>query len=150
MPRRLGRKDLTVKPASKQQNASKRRRIEDDQDNTAKERQKSSASHSTGGAAASRPKTPRLVSDRVLRSTPPGRRDPFDKLGDTEVGLITSFLSARDTEILRRVSKQWKGYSEYFHSTEAAVLRHFPWAAARAKKCGSREEFNLLFRRCGT
>lgn len=73
-------------------------------------------------------------------------RDPFDVLDDDAVFLIIDQLSARDTEILRRVSKLWKASSEA-HCGRNALLKHFPLAAAKLEGYGSREEENLHFRR---
>ena len=75
------------------------------------------------------------------------RMDPFMKLGDAEVYLVLSYLNAKETEPLRRVSKFWKTTSE-FHLTRKALLSRFPWAASRADQCENREESSLLFRRC--
>ena len=82
----------------------------------------------------------------VMRSKKKNRRDPFHVLNDDDVSLIIGYLQAADTETLRRVSKLWKASSEY-HCGRILLLHHFPWAAATALQCGSREESNLQFRR---
>ena len=84
---------------------------------------------------------------RVPRPRYRNRRDPFHTLNDDGVNMIIALLPARDTEILRRVSKLWKASSEY-HCGKSALLRFFPWAAAKANKCETEETANLLFRRC--
>ena len=95
------------------------------------------------GKKASKEKGPRIV-PRPQEHNP---RDPFHTLGDDEVSLIIALLPARDTETLRRVSKLWKRSSEY-HCANAALLKHFPWAIAKADSYETREEANLQFRRC--
>ena len=87
------------------------------------------------------------VSRRVPRPRNENLRDPFHTLGDDEVHLIITLLPARDTETLRRVSKLWKASSEY-HCGKSALVRRFPWAAAKANRCETREAANLQFRRC--
>ena len=73
-------------------------------------------------------------------------KDPFEYLGDDEVGSIISFLPASDTETLRRVSKLWKASSE-FHSSGAALQRHFGHLGEKADSYPTRESANLAFRR---
>lgn len=74
-------------------------------------------------------------------------RDPFRALAADIVFLIIHHLPARDTEILRRVSKLWKESSEA-HCGRNALQKHFPLFSARADSRGSWEEENLRFRRC--
>lgn len=74
------------------------------------------------------------------------RRDPFNVLDDDAVFLVIEQLSARETEILRRVSRLWKASSEA-HCGRNALKKHFPLAAAKRQGCGSRVEENLHFRR---
>ena len=92
---------------------------------------------------APKEKAPRKVS----RPRKQNLRDPFHTLSDDEVSLIIALLPVRDTETLRRVSKLWKASSEY-HCGKSALLKHFPWAIAKAEKCETREAANLQFRRC--
>ena len=73
-------------------------------------------------------------------------KDPFEYLGDDEVELIISFLSASQTETLRRVSKLWKASSE-FHNSGAALQRHFGHVGEKADSYPTRESANLTFRR---
>ena len=84
---------------------------------------------------------------RVKRPRTRNPRDPFHMFSDDEVHLIIALLPARDTETLRRVSKLWKASSEY-HCGKSALVRHFPWAAAKAARFETREAANLQFRRC--
>ena len=86
---------------------------------------------------------------RVPRPQKRNLRDPFHTLGDDEVHLIIALLPEGDTETLRRVSKLWKASSEY-HCGKGALMRHFPWATAKANRCETREAANLQFRRCCT
>lgn len=78
--------------------------------------------------------------------TSENRRDPFNVLKDDAVFLVIDRLSARETEILRRVSKLWKASSEA-HCGRNALRKHFPLVAAKTEGCGSRVEENLRFRR---
>jgi len=78
--------------------------------------------------------------------SPQTRCDPFDRLGDVEVGLIISLLPDADLEILRRVSRTWKRYSELFNRYSALKTR-FPWAMQRLYETGGRDCANLQFRR---
>lgn len=96
---------------------------------------------------------PRIVIDGMrraaTRSEPQSLRDPFHVLGDHEVELIISHLDAKDTETLRRVSTLWRASSEY-HCGRNMLLQHFPGMESKALNCQTREEMNLLFRRCRT
>ena len=96
---------------------------------------------------------PRIVKDGMRRAATRSKlqslRDPFHVLGDHEVELIISHLDAKDTETLRRVSTLWKASSEY-HCGRNILLQHFPEMESKARNCESREEMNLLFRRCRT
>jgi hypothetical protein len=74
------------------------------------------------------------------------RRDPFEYLGDVEVGLIICLLDDADLETLRRVSRSWKRYSEFFN-TYAAIKERFPWANEARYKAGGNGLANLQFRR---
>ena len=84
---------------------------------------------------------------RIPRPKKRNSRDPFHALNDDAVHLIIELLPARDTEIMRRVSKLWKASSEY-RCGKSALVRHFPWAAPKAERCETNEAANLLFRRC--
>ena len=84
---------------------------------------------------------------KVNKRFRPSRKDPFHVLGDHEVRDIISYLEARDTETLRRVSTLWKASSEY-HCERSVLLQHFPWMATEISESTTREEMNLLFRRC--
>ena len=77
----------------------------------------------------------------------PSLQDPFHVLGDHEVRHIINLLEARDTETLRRVSRLWKASAEY-HCERSLLLQHFPWMAPKISQSTTREELNLLFRRC--
>lgn len=94
------------------------------------------------------PKKPKKASVIVPRPNKENQnlRDPFNVLDDDAVFLIVEQLSARETEILRRVSKLWKASSEA-HCGRNALKKHFPLAAAKVEGCGSRKEENLRFRR---
>lgn len=70
--------------------------------------------------------------------------DPFERLGDDEVGIIISFLPTCTTETLRRVSKLWKFKSESHNGNEAS-RRHF--SHERTGDWASKEEANVKFRR---
>ena len=76
------------------------------------------------------------------------RRDPFQILSHELMCEVVSYVPARDTETLRRVSKLWKVSSERALSTRSAVLKHFPWATSRFQYCDTEVQKNLLFRRC--
>ncbi|MCJ1469510.1 hypothetical protein MMC07_008143 [Pseudocyphellaria aurata] len=95
--------------------------------------------------SSKQPKTASVIVPRPDRKKR-NRRDPFDVLVDDAVHLVISYLAARDTETLRRVSKLWKASSEA-HCGRNALQQHFPLAAAKTKGCGSRLEENLRFRR---
>lgn len=93
----------------------------------------------------------RRLKERAPRKVPRplihNLRDPLHTLHDDVVHLVIALLPRRDTETLRRVSKLWKASSEY-HCGKSALVRHFPWAAAKADGCETREAANLQFRRC--
>ena len=90
-------------------------------------------------------KPPKVVVPRPTKKNQ-NLHDPLNVLDDDIVFLIIDQLSARDTEILRRVSKLWKATSEA-HCGRNALQKHFPLAAAKIEGYGSREEENLRFRR---
>ena len=73
-------------------------------------------------------------------------KDPFEYLGDDEIGLVISFLPAPDTETLRRVSRLWKASSE-LHNSGVALQRHFGHFGETADCYPTRESANLAFRR---
>lgn len=83
----------------------------------------------------------------VTRRFLPSLQDPFHVLGDHEVREIITHLGARDTETLRRVSRLWKASAEY-HCERSLLLQHFPWMAIKISQRTTKEEVNLLFRRC--
>jgi hypothetical protein len=72
--------------------------------------------------------------------------DPFECLGDVEVGIIISLLPDRDLETLRRVSRLWKRYSEYFNKY-SAIKERFSWANEAVYQAGGSNFANLQFRR---
>ena len=84
---------------------------------------------------------------RVTGKFEPSLQDPFYVLGDHEVRKIITLLEARDTEILRRVSRLWKASAEY-HCAKSLLLQNFPWMATKLSQSATRDEWNLLFRRC--
>ena len=92
----------------------------------------------------------RTAQGKVVRVTgkfSPSLQDPFHVLGDHEVQEIITHLDVRDTETLRRVSRLWKASAEY-HCERSILLQHFPWMAIKISQSTTREELNLLFRRC--
>ena len=72
--------------------------------------------------------------------------DPFKYLGDDEIYIIISNLSARDTETLRRVSQLWKATSEY-HCSQSILTQKLPWASTQNLMELSKNETNLHYRR---
>ena len=84
---------------------------------------------------------------RVNQRLRPSLQDPFHILGDLEVRQIIDLLEVRETETLRRVSRLWKASAEY-HCERGRLLQHFPWMASKIFQSTTREELNLLFRRC--
>lgn len=72
--------------------------------------------------------------------------DPFKRLGDNETYIIISYLSAKDTETLRRVSKLWKATSEY-HCSMSIMKQMLPWAPSQESAELSRRDVNLWYRR---
>lgn len=89
---------------------------------------------------------PKQRNKLVTRPAKRNMRDPFMVLNDDLVFLVIDQISAKDTEILRRVSKLWKACSEV-HCGRNALQKHFPIAALRAGGILSREEENIRFRR---
>ena len=93
------------------------------------------------------PKAPRR---RKVHKVPRPRNlnglDPFQRLGDDEVYNIISYLSAEDTETLRRVSRFWKATSEH-HCGKSILAQTLPWVPLQDLAGLSREELNLQYRR---
>ena len=83
---------------------------------------------------------------KLIYPVNPNGRDPFQHLNDDEIQQIICYLSAKDTEIMRRVSKFWKATSEY-HCGKSVLLQHLPWAASHDLNSWSNEEINLYYRR---
>ena len=99
--------------------------------------------------AALRHKRPATrATSKIERPVDQNSKDPFDYLGDDEVGIIISFLSAFEMEKLRRVSKLWKASSE-FHNAGEALQRHFGHIGERAADYPTTEAASLAFRRRG-
>ena len=72
--------------------------------------------------------------------------DPFKYLGDDEIYIIISNLSAKDTETLRRVSQLWKATSEY-HCSQSILTLKLPWASTQSLVELSKSDTNLRYRR---
>jgi hypothetical protein len=72
--------------------------------------------------------------------------DPFKALPLEIAGLVISHLSPLDTELVRRVSKDWKNVCERVVGAQW-IKECFPKSGAAKQLFSSVEEANLTFRR---
>lgn len=93
----------------------------------------------------------RLHSHHGYRESPTKMQrtnDPLAILGDLEMDLVLSFLSVRETIVIRRVSTLWKARID-FRLTSSAIRRHYPTAEEAQTVYRTRDEEALAFRRVG-
>ena len=73
-------------------------------------------------------------------------KDPFQRLDDVAISQIFQYLSPKNTETVRRVSKHWKSISEFFCG-RGLFQQHYKHVEPMIDRCTTREASNLLFRR---
>ena len=110
-------------------------------------KRKGSTSKSKRQTRLPKSKHGKRLSGRGIQSKPEihtTRIDPFQRLPDTAIEIIIFHLPNLMTETLRRVSRTWQYYSEYFNAN-TAIARRFPHTVVPVLP--SRDFANLVFRR---
>lgn len=121
---------------------TKRKRQSDDDDSSYKSPTKSWFQSSKRNTK----QPPRKKVARVANPHLKKKRDPLRVVDDDVFALINSHFSATDTELLRRVSHQFKAASEHYNKI-AAIRQHFPWATFTPAEVDTDQKANLTFRR---